>query len=132
MTKSSAFSLFEVLIALAVFALAALGIGQAISGSVDAAMAARDRSLFRTALESRLAYCQAFPPKPGEVRRVEGTAPGLRIEETLELHSAENAKGKPVENLFRLTLTASREGGRDQEKISILLLQPARKGGKSQ
>ncbi len=125
-----AFTLFEVLIALTVFALAALGIAQAISGGIDAAMAARNRSLIRTMLESRLAFCQALPPPVGAARPVEEIPPGFRVREILESFAATNAEGKAVENLFRLTVTAARIGPPEEvETASILLFQPQPPGG---
>jgi prepilin-type N-terminal cleavage/methylation domain-containing protein len=131
MTKASArrkaFTLFEVLIALAVFVLAALGIGQAISGTADAALAARNHSQIRTVLESRLAYCQALPPKPGQVQRTEIS--GLLIEESLRPANLKNSEGNPLEGLFELTITATRKNPAESDKVSVLVHRADPAGG---
>jgi prepilin-type N-terminal cleavage/methylation domain-containing protein len=125
--RRKAFTLFEVLIALAVFVLAALGIAQAISGTVDAAMAARARSQSRSVIESRLAFCQAMPPKVGERRNVE--VGGWRIEESLRPFSAKNAEGKSVKGLYELKISAREGKLTNTETISILIHKADSGGG---
>jgi prepilin-type N-terminal cleavage/methylation domain-containing protein len=121
----SAFTLFEVLVALAVFVLAALGIAQAIAGAIDAAMAARDRAIIREVLESRLAYCQAIPPPPDQPRKPEDGPPGFVIEEKLEPVAATNADGQALDRLFRLTITAARKDqAQAKESVSVLVFNP--------
>lgn len=114
-----AFTLFEVLIALAVFVLAALGIARAISETVDAAMSARARSSGREMLESRLAYCQAIPPRLGETRKSEFA--NWRVEETLRPFEARNSEGTQVRGLYELTITAKAGKPADEEKIVVLI-----------
>lgn len=126
--RRKAFTLFEVLIALAVFVLAALGIGQAIAGTVDAAAAARSRAHIRAILESRLAFRQASPPREGTSQRSQIS--GLAIEESLKPFQAVNSEGKAVKRLFELTISARSENPPASDKVSILVYLPESAGGK--
>lgn len=65
---SCGFTLFEVLIALAVFMLAVTGLAIALNTALGVALEVRQRSACRAELESRLAYCQAIPPAVGSTR----------------------------------------------------------------
>lgn len=120
------FTLFETIVALGVFVLAALGLAQAIQGAIDVAILARDRALTRTLLESRLAYNLVDPPRPGAPRKVEiDGPPALRFEETLIPHTtATNAKGRNLADLYELTILATPQGAGEPEKISILMHRP--------
>ena len=102
---SSAFTLFEVLIALAVFMMAVTGLAIALNTALGVALEVRQRSACRAELESRLAYCQAIPPAVGSTRVLEASKNhGVKVEETLVPYAAKNGKGLAVEGLKKLTI----------------------------
>ena len=117
------FTLFEVLLALGVFMLAVTGLVMAIDTALQAALEVRQRSMCRTELESRLAYCQGDPPPVGTPRMLEASKNhGVRVEETMEPFTAQNAKGAEIPDLKKLTVkTAS---GDQKDSAEILIHQP--------
>jgi len=119
---TAGFTLFEVLIALAVFMLAVTGIAIAIDTALQATLDIRQRSLSRSLLESRLAYCLADPPV-GQKRVIEASKNhGVRIEEVMEPYAAKNAQGIAVNGLKKLTITA--KTGTQTDSASVLLYRP--------
>jgi type II secretion system protein I len=120
--KKTGFTLLEVLLALGVFALAAVGLVIAIDTSLRAALSVRERSMARRELESRIAYCLADPP--GSEKRI--IAPeknhGVRVEETLVPWPMKNAAGREVSGMKKLTILTG--SGDTAEKAEILLYRP--------
>lgn len=121
--RCAGFTLFEVLIALAVFMLAVTGLALALDTALRAALEVRERSFCRTELESRLAFCQANPPQPGTPRILEAAQNhGVRVEETLAPYSAKNRSGVDVVGLQKLTIIAT--SGSQSDRAEILLNLP--------
>jgi prepilin-type N-terminal cleavage/methylation domain-containing protein len=122
-SQRSGFTLFEVLIALAVFMLAVTGLAVALDTALQAALEVRQRSFCRSELESRLAYCQANPPPPGASRILEASRNhGVRVEESLAPYGAKNGKGIEVTGLKKLTITT--KSGTQSDRAEILLNLP--------
>ena len=122
-SQRSGFTLFEVLIALAVFMLAVTGLAVALDTALQAALEVRQRSFCRAELESRLAYCQANPPPPGTPRILEASRnQGVRVEESLAPYEAKNGSGLEVIGLKKLTITT--KSGTQSDRAEILLNLP--------
>ena len=120
-----AFTLFEVLIALGVFAIAVTGLAIALDSAVMAAFEARERALARMVLESRLSAVLSDPPLNGR-RVIEAQDNnGIRVEETMDQFEAKTTNGVPVTGLWKLRVTAD-WGRQDKSKESaeILLFRP--------
>lgn len=118
----AAFSLFEVLIALAVFAIAVTGLALALEAGIQAALEARGRALARIELESRLAACLVDPPTSGR-RVIEARDNrGIRVEETLVPFEARTTNGDIVPSLWKLTIAADFGGPREETADLILYL----------
>jgi type II secretory pathway component PulJ len=116
---SQAFTLFEVLIALAVFMLAVTGLAVALDTALQVTLEVRQRSFCRAELESRLAYCQAFPPQPGTLRIIPADKNhGIRVEESLVPYQVKNAKGAEVTGLRKLTIKTT--SGKQSDSAEIL------------
>ncbi len=99
------FTLFEVLIALAVFMLAVTGLAVALNTALQVALEVRQRSFCRAELESRLAFCQAVPPPVGSTRVLEASKNhGVKVEEFLIPWPLKNGKGLDVQGLKKLTI----------------------------
>jgi prepilin-type N-terminal cleavage/methylation domain-containing protein len=123
MSNSRGFSLFEVLIALGVFAIAVMGLALALESTVQSAFEARDRSFAREQLDSRLAYCLANPPTDGK-RVVEARDNnGVRIEETLVAQEIKTTNNTVLPGMWKLTIVAN-WGERGKESADILLYRP--------
>jgi len=122
---SSAFTLFEVLIALGVFAIAVTGLAIALDSAVMAAFEARERALARMVLESRLSAVMSDPPVSGS-RTIEARDNnGVRVEELMEKFEVKTTNGTPVTGLWKVKITAD-WGRRDKSKetAEILLFRP--------
>lgn len=120
------FTLFEVLIAMGVFAIAVTGLAMALQSSVEAALEARQRSLARMQLESRLSIAMADPPASGR-RVVEARDNnGIRVEETLEPYEAKTTNGMAVPGLWKLKIVAGSgdRDSKDKETAEILIYKP--------
>jgi type II secretory pathway component PulJ len=108
-TPRRAFSLFEALIALGVFAIAFTGIALAIDSALSAVLESRTLSESRRVLESRLAYCQADPPPPGTPRTLESGG-RFEVRESTAPFEATNAKGESVPGLLLLEIAVVADG----------------------
>jgi prepilin-type N-terminal cleavage/methylation domain-containing protein len=117
------FTLFEVLIALAVFMLAVTGLAIALNTALQAALEVRQRSFCRAELESRLAFCQAVPPPVGSTRVLEASKNhGVKVEESLVPWPLKNGQGLEVVGLKKLTIKTT--SGNQTDRAEILLNLP--------
>jgi len=122
--KSKAFTLFEVLIALGVFAVAVTGLALALQSAVDAALNARSRMLARTMIESRLASAKANPPLDGR-REIDGrTNNGIHVLETFEQTEIRDTNNAILPGMWRLKVTAETARGGIKEIAEILVYRP--------
>ncbi|MFM8716158.1 MAG: prepilin-type N-terminal cleavage/methylation domain-containing protein [Spartobacteria bacterium] len=122
--KIKAFTLFEVLIALGVFAVAVTGLALALQSAVDAALNARSRMLARTMIESRLASAMANPPLDGR-REIEGrTNNGIHVVETFEQAEIRDTNNAILPGMWRLKVTAEPARGGIKETAEILVYRP--------
>ena len=123
MKSEGGFTLFEVLIALAVFMLAVAGLAIALNTALQATLEVRQRSFCRTELESRLAFCQANPPPVGTPRILEASQNhGIKVEESLVPWPVKNAKGLDVQGLKKLVIKT--RSGNQTDSAEILLNLP--------
>ena len=119
-----AFTLFEVIIALGVFAIAVTGLSIALQSAVDAALMARQRALSRVVIESRLATAMSDPPTDGR-REIEGqTNNGIHVLETLEQAEIQTTNGTLLPGMWTLKVTADWKGSAGNETAEILLYRP--------
>jgi type II secretion system protein I len=117
------FTLFEVLIAMGVFAIAVTGLVMALDSAVQAAFEARERALSRMVLESRLAAAMIDPPLNGS-RTIEARDNnGVRVEEKMEAFQAKATNDVLVTGLWKLSITAD-WGGKRKESAEILIFRP--------
>ena len=118
------FTLFEVLVALGVFAIAVTGLAIGLQSAVEAALSARQRALARFVIESRLAAAMTDPPLDGK-RTIDGaTNNGISVVETFEQVELQDTNGQIIPGMWKLQVTA--EFGRDptKEKAEILVYRP--------
>jgi type II secretion system protein I len=122
--KTKAFTLFEVLIALGVFAVAVTGLALALQSAVDAALNARSRMLARTMIESRLASAMANPPLDGRREIDARTNNGIHVLETFEQAQIRDTNNAILPGMWRLTVTAEPTRGGINEMAEILVYRP--------
>jgi general secretion pathway protein I len=102
---SAGFTLLEILVALAVLAVALAAVIRLLGQSIDTAAALRDRTVAQWVAEDRLAWNQMtrrFPPV--DVTEGESEMGGRTW------HWREQVSGTPVEKLRRLDITVSLPG----------------------
>ena len=122
MSNRNAFTLFEVLLALAVFMLAVVGLATALNTSIQSALEVRQHAILRNELESRLALRLAVPLKNEKVVLDGEANHGIRIEETLSPYLVKNQDGNEIPNIRKLTITASANGASDSASILVNLV----------
>ena len=124
MTTKKAFTLFEVLVALGVFAVAVTGLALALQSAMDAALNARERMLARTMIESRLAAAMANPPLDGRREIDARTNSGIRVLETFEQAEIRNTNNAILPGMWKLKVTAEPARGGIKEIAEILVYRP--------
>ncbi len=118
------FTLFEVLIALGVFAIAVTGLVIGLQSTLDAALTARQRALARFVIESRLAAAMTDPPLDGK-RTIEGrTNNGVSVLETFEQVELQDTNGQIIPGMWKLQVTAEFGRDRAKEQAEILVYRP--------
>ncbi len=114
------FSLFEILIALGIFALAFMGLALALDSAISAGLEARSTSRMRAELDNRLAYSMAQPPDPGVPRVIAAKENrGVEVEETLEPFLAKNREEEDLPGLWLLKIKVTMD---DSEQTAETLL----------
>jgi type II secretory pathway component PulJ len=121
-TRILGFTLFEIMIALTVFAFAVVGLATALDRALNAGIEVRQHSLLRSELESQLAIRMAIPLEKDTLVLEAKDNRGIRVEESIVPFEAQNQNGDDVQNIKKLTITASM--GKENESASILVNQP--------
>ncbi len=121
-SSPSAFTLFEVLIALAVFALAVTGLAMALESIVQTALEARQRTLCRMELESRLAYDMVDPPIEGDRTLSAAENHGFEITESATPEELKDGENHPLNAIYRLKITTKM--GNTTDSLETLIYHP--------
>lgn len=118
------FTLFEVLIALGVFAIAVTGLAIGLQSAVEAALSARQRALARFVIESRLAAAMTDPPLDGK-RTIDARANnGVAVEETFERIELQDTNGQIIPGMWKLQVTAKFSADGTTERAEIMVFRP--------
>jgi type II secretion system protein I len=118
------FTLFEVLIALGVFAIAVTGLAIGLQSAVEAALSARQRALARFVIESRLAAAMTDPPLDGK-RTIDARANnGVAVEETFEQIELQDTNGQVIPGMWKLQVTAKFSADGTSERAEIMVFRP--------
>ena len=118
------FTLFEVLIALGVFAIAVTGLAIGLQSAVEAALSARQRALARFVIESRLAAAMTDPPLDGK-RTIDARANnGVAVEETFERIELQDTNGQIIPGMWKLQVTAKFSADGSTERAEIMVFRP--------
>ena len=106
-TRTGAYVLLEMIIALTVFAVVVTGLAQALHSSLDAANLLRRQAAIRHGLESILIEAKTKPKREEMVMAYKDEALGLEFRSELEELKWINRRGRPVKNLFILRALAT-------------------------
>jgi type II secretion system protein I len=118
------FTLFEVLVALGVFAIAVTGLAMSLQSAIEAALTARERVLARFVIESRLAAAMTDPPLDGR-REIDGrTNNGISVLETFEQVELRDTNGQIIPGMWKLEVVAEHSRGGPKERAEILVFRP--------
>jgi type II secretion system protein I len=118
------FTLFEVLVALGVFAIAVTGLAIGLQSAVEAALSARQRALARLVIESRLAAAMTDPPLDGK-RTIDARAnKGMVVEETFEKIELQDTNGQIIPGMWKLQVTAKFSADGTTERAEIMVFRP--------
>ena len=120
--RHAAFTLFEVLVALAVFSLAVAGLITALDTMVQGAIEARQRVISRLELSSRLAYNMVDPPLSGD-RTITSTY-GVTTTETCTPEDLKDDQGHDITDVYRIKITS--QYGPTSDSAEFLLYHPQR------
>jgi type II secretion system protein I len=118
------FTLFEVLVALGVFAIAVTGLALALQSAVEAALSARERMLARVVIESRLAVAMSDPPLNGRREIAGRTNNGISVLEEFEQAEIRGTNGEVLPGMWRLKVSAELGRGGGKEQAEILIYRP--------
>jgi prepilin-type N-terminal cleavage/methylation domain-containing protein len=123
--RPSAFTLFEVLMALGIFAMAVVGAMTALNSVLGAAREARLSAAVRTQMENRLAVLQGEELKEWE-RTVSGDTLGIVFKESLRREKVIGKEGKTLNGFWRATVIAQWEldGEKGEETAEFLRYRP--------
>lgn len=122
-SRRTGFTLFEVLIALAVFAIAVTGLAIAIESGIRAALDTRSAAAARDVLESRLAVCLADPPMGAERIIEASTNNGVRVREVMQPQELKTTNDTILPGMWRVSITAEWGSGQ-KETADFLLYRP--------
>ena len=118
------FTLFEVLIALGVFAIAVTGLAIGLQSAVEAALSARQRALARLVIESRLAAAMTDPPLNGK-RTIDARANNcVSVEESFEQIELKDTNGQIIPGMWKLQVTAKFSADGTAERAEIMVFRP--------
>lgn len=117
--------LLEVIIALTIFSVVALGLVVALNESFSAAQDRNAADIAARGLRNQLALLRSGPVAPGE-RDLSADAGGMSYHVEIAPESMLDQKGQPVSGLYRATITAQwkRDGHAEKRGISELVYQP--------
>ncbi len=120
-----AFTLFEVLLALGIFAISVLGMVGALNGVLDAAKEARTEQRVRTELENRLAAWEDGRIEAMERVTRQGVPP-ITFIESVQPEPVVSGNREPLNGFWRVKVTATwaAEGEERSEEASIVRYQP--------
>lgn len=117
-SQKRGFLLFEVMVGMTVFALAALGLANALNSSIDAAVILQRESEIRMGLQSKLAELKAKPLNVAKVADAPDSS-GVVYESEVQIITIKNDKNLQLGGIFRLSVKARwKIDGQDQEEIA--------------
>lgn len=119
--KMAAFTLFEALVALAVFSFAVMGFLMAFDSTLDAARVVRRESLIRQVMEDRMAWLENAELAPMD-SRIDGPWPGMKVQEIVTREVLTDDKKNVLDGFWKMRVVVewTRDGQEEKMEASFL------------
>ncbi|MCS7063776.1 MAG: signal peptidase II [Methylacidiphilales bacterium] len=119
------FSLFEVMLAVTIFALVVMALAQALKSSIESTTLIQREFIVRQLLQNALAAARVEPLRTGSFP-IKTDDPDYTLEKRVEQLNWQNQDQQPLQGLYQITITASWKEGNDsqQAQASLILYQP--------
>jgi hypothetical protein len=117
--------LFEVVIALTIFALVAFSLVVALDSAFDAAKSRNENDVALLGLQNQMALLHGARILPGD-RDMPDDGSGVLYHVSVAIEQMQDQKQQPLQNMLRATITATWKSGSGQEtrSVSELIYQP--------
>ncbi|HEV3210140.1 MAG TPA: prepilin-type N-terminal cleavage/methylation domain-containing protein [Chthoniobacterales bacterium] len=123
--SSNGFVLWEIMLALTIFAVVAVALSTALQQTVETSILLRDESQVRLEMQNLLAEATSVKVKPGksEIQTGDGR---VRYERVIRSVEAKAARGEVLPDLYEIVIKASwKSSGRDRsDSASLIVYQP--------
>lgn len=123
--SSNGFVLWEIMLALTIFAVVAVALTTALQQTVETSILLRDESEVRLEMQNLLAEATSVKVKPGKSEIQTG---GSRViyEREIRAVEAKTARGEVLADLYEIVIKASwKSSGRDRsESAALIVYQP--------
>jgi prepilin-type N-terminal cleavage/methylation domain-containing protein len=123
--SSNGFVLWEIMLALTIFAVVAVALTTALQQTVETSILLRDESQVRLEMQNLLAEATSVKVKPGksEMRTGDGR---VRYEREIRAVEAKTARGEVLRDLYEIVIVASwKSSGRDRsDSAALVVYQP--------
>ncbi len=122
---SKGFVLWEIMLALTIFAVVAVALTAALQQTVDASILLRDEAQVRLEIQNLLAETNSMKLKPGKTQVQTGDR-RVRYEREIRLVKAKTARGEVLPDLYEIIIRASwQSSGRNRsDSASLIVYQP--------
>jgi prepilin-type N-terminal cleavage/methylation domain-containing protein len=119
------FVLWEIMLALTIFAVVAVALTAALQQTVDASVLLRDESQVRLEMQNLLAEVTSAKLKPGKTEIQTGDG-RVRYEREIRAVKAKTARGEVLPDLYEIVIQASwQSSGRTRsDTASLIVYQP--------
>lgn len=123
--SSNGFVLWEIMLALIIFAVVAVALTTALQQTVETSILLRDESQVRLEMQNLLAEATSVKVKPGksEIQTGDGR---VRYEREIRAVEAKTARGEVLRDLYEIAVKASwKSSGRDRsDSAALVVYQP--------
>ena len=121
----SGFVLWEIMLALTIFCVVAVGLTAALHQAVDTSIVIRDESQVRQELQNLLTETASTKVKPGK-SEIQSSDGRIHYEREIRAIQAKTARGEQLPNLYEIDIQASwRSSGQDRtEHANMIVYQP--------
>jgi prepilin-type N-terminal cleavage/methylation domain-containing protein len=122
---SKGFVLWEIMLALTIFAVVAVALTAALQQTVDASILLRDEAQVRLEIQNLLAETNSMKLKPGKTQVQTGDR-RVRYEREIRLVKAKTVRGEVLPDLYEIIIRASwQSSGRNRsDSASLIVYQP--------
>ena len=122
---ANGFVLWEVMLALTIFAVVAVALTTALQQTVDTSILLRDESQVRLEMQNLLAEATSGKLKPGKAELQTGDG-RVRYEREIRVVKAKTERGEVLPDLYDIVIKATwKSSGRDRsESAALIVYQP--------